>query len=140
MQLAGDDVEVDPGHDRRAVLRRTVTAAQPDPRGPGDDVLRQGALSTASTSSTTAVASAVSWNRAPTSRSGRYASGASRMTRTAVCRSSDPPASRIPAVTATRPTDRVPTRSRAVEDRNATRSTDSVARRWASVVAATAAT
>ncbi len=85
--------------------------------------------STANTSSAAASPSAAAWYCAPTCRSGRYASGASTSTISPVNRSISPCTSRIPMSTATSATDTVASSSRAKEDRKASRSVLSVARR-----------
>ncbi|GAA3307621.1 hypothetical protein GCM10020219_006760 [Nonomuraea dietziae] len=63
----------------------------------------------------------------PIIRSGRYASGASRSTSSAVVRSSDPPSSRSPIGTATSASDSEAHSSSTSEDRKATRSVRMVA-------------
>ena len=132
------------GRTRRgpACGRPRTARRSPRPRsGPGPaPSVPHGAVASpraAFTWSRTVRPSAAAWKRVPSSRSGRYASGARSSTSSAVRRPIEPSSSRRPAGTATSATDSVAVISSTNEDRNAMRSVRTVARRWASAIAST---
>ncbi|GAB3851205.1 hypothetical protein GCM10029963_38640 [Micromonospora andamanensis] len=120
---------------RNAVVRSYVTvtdskriSARPSGRGPGCFAGAGGAEPERVSASSSAVSpSMLAWNRLPAARSGRYASGVSSSTSSAVCNAKPPPSRRMPTGTATSATDRVATSSSTSAERKAIRSVFMVA-------------
>ena len=127
---------------RRAVVRSyaTVTPSNRMSRRASGTVAPSaargavGAAEMVSASSSAASPSMLAWKRLPAARSGRYASGVSSSTSSAVCRASPPPSNRMPTGTATSATERVATSSSTSAERNAIRSVFMVATRCPSAI------
>ena len=124
------------GGDRLSTVTASSRIGTRDGSGAGERPGPVGGFSSRSSKISLAAAtpSALSWNRAPTARSGRYTSGARISTTSAVCRSKPPPTRRNPIDTATSATDSVASNSSASADTNATRSVPMVCARDFSVI------